>query len=713
MIKKQEDYFILETQNTSYIIHVLPTKQLEHFYYGEKIELSEHLFKEYPELGSFVTRIPQTDLQLETRCLEFSTFGTYDLRNPSLDLVFADGSHLCDFTYHDYEISQGVPRSSTPHFHGDSLECLQLILKDEKRGIKVILTYHVIFEYNVITKSITLYNESQDSITIESIMSSSIDFYDHQYDIGYLQGTWGKERTLYQEPLSYGIKQLASRRGASSHSYNPGIFLAKKGCSEYQGQVYGFNFVYSGNFLHHLEVDMHGSLRLQTGIHPQNFAISLLPNTHFQAPEVVMCFSNLGYHQMSEQFVQAIQHHFIKHPALFGKSPILLNNWEATYFDFNKDHLLALASKAAQVGVELFVLDDGWFGQRNNDSQGLGDWFVNEAKLAGGLEALIEGIHHQGLQFGLWFEPEMVNEDSDLYREHPDWIFSHPFYEPQVARNQYVLNCGKQAVQDHLIHTLSSLFERYPITYVKWDSNRNLSDVYDAHLPHHQQGALYHEHIQGIYRILDTLTSRFPHILFEGCSGGGGRFDLGMLYYMPQIWTSDNTDAIDRLSIQYGTSFFYPHQSMGAHISAIPNHQTHRITPLTTRSVVASAGTYGLELDLTRMSEEELHELAQAIATYKHQQPLLQQGSYYRCSDVHGLIVAWYIGTPQAGYLYIVQPKVVLHTKAIRLQLPFLQASTYLVNQQFVHGSYLRNHGIEIPLQYVDGASLTFAIQAC
>lgn len=712
MIQFENNRFTIQMKDSTYQFQILSSGHVEHVYFGAKVEGSGHSLKQYPQFASFVSNIYGTDLQLEARCMEFSTFGNPDLRTPSLDVYFEDGSNITQLLFESYTITKGKQKiKGTPSVFGDDLEVLEVILKDNNRKLKVILHYTVIADENTISKKVIVCNEDCKEVSLKQVNSSTIDFYDHDFTLGYLQGTWGKERRCREEVVGYGSKSIQSMRGASSHAYNPAFYLKREGANELHGEVYGFNFIYSGNFLNHLESDQFGKCRVQTGIHPQNFMIVLKENEDFHSPEVLITYSNQGLNKMSQQFHNVILDHLMT--SIYAKQtrPILMNNWEATYFNFTREKLVELATVGASLGIELFVLDDGWFGERHSDNSSLGDWVVNEEKMQGDLSLFVTQLQELGLQFGLWMEPEMINKDSKLYEAHPDWLLEHPSYESSPGRNQYILDCSLKDVQDYIIERISFYVEKYQLEYLKWDSNRNLTEVYSIHRNATAQGALYHEHMQGIYHILEEITTKHPRLLIEHCSGGGGRYDLGMLYYAPQIWCSDDSDAIERLSIQYGTSLFYPHISMGAHVSFGHNHQTGRTTDFQTRDAVASAGTYGYEIDFTKCDKEELLLMKEAIQSYKKKRELLQTNQYYRCSELDDNVVGWYQGTLDEGYLTCVQKRARVHKKAKRIKIPFLEQAWYLCNGEEIHGGWLINHGIELPYLNGDGQSIVFHIQ--
>ena len=496
------------------------------------------------------------------------------------------------------------------------------------------MLWYTAFEgLDAITRRVTVTNRGAAPCTVKRLFSASLDFPREGYDLVQLCGGWADERHVERRPLSRAVTCVQSGRGISSHEHNPFIALCSPEATEYSGDVYGFNLVYSGSFAAVAEVDNQPSVRVLMGLNPENFSWRLEPGERFETPEAVLVYSGEGFSAMSHTYHDLYRNHLCRGQWKNKSRPVLINNWEATYFDFNREKLLALAKEAADVGIELFVLDDGWFGHRDADDCSLGDWVVNTEKLGGSLADLAEDIHRLGMQFGLWFEPEMISPDSDLYRAHPDWCLHCGGRLRSTMRHQLVLDMSREDVVNYVIQAVSDILSSCPIDYVKWDMNRSLSEVGSALLPPERQGEVYHRYMLGVYRIMETLTSRFPHVLFEGCASGGGRFDPGILYYMPQIWTSDNTDAVERLKIQYGTSLAYPLSCMSAHVSTCPNHQVGRTTPLATRFHAALTGSFGYELDLCSMSPEEKEAVKAQIVEYHRYQEILTKGRFYRLLD--------------------------------------------------------------------------------
>lgn len=640
--------FHLKTSKTSYILKVLESGHVSHLYWGKRIESNnlDYLTREH-FLGSFLANTDNIyNFQLEATMQEYPGFGSVDLRSPAIEIQFEDGSTTTDFRYEGYNIIQGkAPLKGLPSTYVESeseAATLEIYLRDKLKNIKLILTYNVFEEFDAITKNVKIINESEEEVNILRALSANVDFAEDDFDFIQLSGSWGRERHIIRRKLRAGSQAVESRRGASSHGQNPFMALARKGTTDLNGEAYGFSLVYSGNFLANAEVDMYCNTRAQIGINPFDFKWLLEKGEEFQTPEAVLVYSPDGLNGMSQ-----IYHNLYGRRLCRGKyrdevRPVLINNWEATYFDFNETKIKELASEASKLGIELFVLDDGWFGVRNDDTSGLGDWFVNEDKVKGGLGKLATEINEMGLKFGLWFEPEMVSPNSELYKKHPDWCIHVPGRNRSEARNQLILDLSKEEVCDYIIEAVSNVLDSAPISYVKWDMNRNMTEVGSTNLCPKRQRETAHRYMLGLYRILEKITNKFPEILFESCSGGGGRFDPGMLYYMPQTWTSDDTDAIERLKIQFGTSMVYPNASMGCHVSAVPNHQVYRNTPLQTRGIAAMAGNFGYELNLLELTEEEKDEIKEQVVAYKEIREIVQFGDMYRLlSPFEKSEVAW------------------------------------------------------------------------
>ncbi|MGU8318290.1 alpha-galactosidase [Clostridium perfringens] len=642
--------FHLRTKNTSYVLKVMETGHLSHLYWGRKLKADnlEYFFRRRG-FGSFVADTDNiSGFQLELIPQECPTFGATDLRSPSLEFQYEDGTSATDLRYKSHRIYEGKQRlSGLPAVYVESEEeatSLEITLVDSLKNLEVILTYNVFENFDAITRSLKIVNNSDEKINIERVLSANVDFTNDEFDFIQLSGSWGRERHILRNPLRSGSQAIESRRGASSHAQNPFMTLCSKDANEEYGDVYGFSLVYSGNFLANVEVDMYRNARAQIGINPFDFKWLLESKEEFQAPEVVLVYSSKGLNGMSQIYHNLYRKRLCRGNYRDKVRPILINNWEATYFDFNEVKIKEIAKEASKLGIELFVLDDGWFGNRNDDKSSLGDWFVNEGKLKGGLSKLAKDINNMGLEFGLWFEPEMISPISKLYEKHPNWCIHIPGRTRSQARSQLILDLSRKEVCYYIIESISKILESANISYVKWDMNRNMTEVGSLGLTSERQRETAHRYILGLYRVMEEITSRFPNVLFESCSGGGGRFDPAMLYYMPQTWTSDDTDAIERLKIQFGTSMVYPPISMGCHVSAVPNHQANRTTPLETRGVSAMAGNFGYELDITKLSEKEKEELKEQISLYKEIRGTVQFGTLYRLkSPFNSNEVAWMI----------------------------------------------------------------------
>jgi len=640
--------FHLTTLSSSYLFQIGPWDRLIHLGWGPKLARWGGASAPRPGDRAFSANPDPTDrsLSLDNLPQEFPTAGGTDFRVPALRLRHADGAWQADLAYSAHRILPGKPPlSGLPCSYVevlDEADTLEVDLVDVPSGLMATLSYTAYRDRDVLVRSVRIHNGGSQAVDLFSVQSVSLDFDDDHFDLITMPGSWGRERTIDRRALHSGVQAAESRRGASSHHEHPFMALARSGTNEFQGEVYGIALVYSGNFSALAEVDQFHGVRLQLGINPEGFSWHLEPGASFQAPEVLLVRSDEGLGGMSRTFHKLLGQRVARGPWRDRERPVLINNWEATYFAFDTAKLLAIADEAAKIGIELFVLDDGWFGHRDDDRTSLGDWMVDKRKLPAGLEDLGSRLLDRGLTFGLWFEPEMVSVDSDLYRSHPDWCLHVPGRTRSEGRNQLVLDLGRSDVQEHLVEAISKVLREAPISYVKWDMNRHQTEAGSALLPFDRQGETQHGYILGLYSVLERITSAFPAILFESCSGGGGRFDAGMLFYMPQTWTSDNTDAICRLEIQYGTSLVYPPVSMGAHVSAVPNHIVQRITPLATRYRVARTGAFGYELDLTRLSQEEKDEMKRQVADFKADRRLLQFGDFYRLlSPFEGNFCAW------------------------------------------------------------------------
>ena len=573
---------------------------------------------------------------LDPRLLEYSAYGTGDYRDYCLHAVYEDGSHVTDLRFVSYEVKEGkyALEGLPAMYQGEEkAETLEITLRDEYKNLEVVLYYGVFEDLDVITRACKIINQSEEQVRLLRAYSMGLDFDNKDMDMLHFYGRHAMERKMERSPLQHGFQGVESRRGYSSHQQNPFVILCKQDANEEYGWCYGASFVYSGNFSIQAEVSQTDLTRLTVGIQDTQFEFHLDSGESFTAPEVILSFSENGLGQLSRNYHKAIRHNLCRGKYKTERRPVLINNWEATYFDFTPEKLVAIAKDAKELGIEMLVMDDGWFGKRDSDYSGLGDWFVNEKKLKGGLKNLVEEVNKAGMKFGIWFEPEMISEDSDLYRAHPDWALTVPGRSFTRARHQLVLDFSREDVRTYIFDRMCEILESANIEYVKWDANRHLTDVWSAKLPADRQGEVFHRYILGLYDFLEKLTQRFPNLLIEGCSGGGGRFDAGMMYYHPQIWCSDDTDAIERLEIQYGTSFGYPVSTVGSHVSVCPNHQTGRSVSMKTRGIVAMAGTFGYELDITKLSEDDKEIVKVQVEEFKKYYDLIQNGDYYRLTD--------------------------------------------------------------------------------
>ncbi len=638
-ITVKDKIFNLETENTLYQMKVDRFGVLNHLWYGEKTDCCMDYLLDYPDAG-FSGNIYEAENErtysLNTLPQEYSTSGVGDFRISAISVTHEDGSNALDLRVREYQIKKGkyeIPGLPAVYAKEDEAETLEITLKDTATEAEVILKYGVFEKEDIITRSVEVKNLGNTPIVINKVHSMCLDIPYGDWEWMHFYGRHTMERQAERVPVLHGISESSSSRGTSSHHQNPAVLLCEKDCTETNGHCIGAALMYSGGFQAQVEKDQLEQVRLVMGIHPDTFEWTLEAGEAFYTPEVILSCSTTGFAKLSQNFHHIIRNHVCRGTYQLSSRPVLINNWEATYFDFNEEKILNIARQASKLGIDMMVLDDGWFGKRDDDCSGLGDWFVNEKKLNGGLKALVEKINAMGMKFGLWFEPEMVSEDSDLYRNHPDWAIQIPGRKPMRSRYQLVLDMSNPEVVDYLYGVMSAILRENHIEYVKWDMNRSISDWYTATLSRGRQMEMPHRYVLGLYELLEKLTSEFPDVLFEGCSGGGGRFDAGMMYYCPQIWCSDDTDAHERTFIQYGTSFFYPTSTVGSHVSAVPNHQTGRITSIETRGVVAMAGSFGYELDLNQLSEEEKAVVAKQVTHYKEYQSLIYNGDYYRLAN--------------------------------------------------------------------------------
>jgi alpha-galactosidase len=632
--------FKLDTKNTSYMIGIVDEENfVGHIYYGKKL-IDEHLThlmrtQETPLVPSKNNR--ERLSFLDSFPMEYPTHGIGDFRSTALEVRNNHGHRACCLSYVSHTITSGKPKlDGLPATFGSAKECstLEICCEDRILGLQVILVYTAFANVDAITRSVRITNTSSESIALTKVLSASFDLEDRNFEMITLHGSWARERMIERRTIGHGTQGVSSIRGESSHQEHPFMAIVNKTTTEDYGEAYGINFVYSGNFAVLAERNQFDVIRVTMGINPIDFEWLLNSHETFTSPEVVMVYSSEGIGQMSRTFHDLYRNHLIRGEYRDKKRPILINNWEATYFNFTTEKLLDIARNASRLGIEMLVMDDGWFGKRNLDNCALGDWFVNEEKLPGGLKYLVDEVNQLGMKFGIWIEPEMISPDSELYRAHPDWAIQIPDRVAGLSREQYVLDLTRKEIRDYVYEMIHNILTSANIAYVKWDMNRPLADLGSYALDVKSQGELAHRYVLGLYELQERFVIEFPNILLENCSGGGARFDAGMLYYSPQIWSSDDTDAIERLKIQRGTALVYPLSAMGAHVSDCPNHTVGRNTPFMTRGYVALSGTFGYELDVTKISVEDQNKILEQCAMYHKYNDLVRTGDYYRIASV-------------------------------------------------------------------------------
>lgn len=655
---EKDKIFTLHTKDATYQMKVDEYGFLLHLYYGRRTDgCMDYLltFADRGFSGNPYDAGNDRTYSMDVLPQELPCQGTGDYRSPAVIVKNADGSYGCDFRYRGHRIEKGkyrIPGLPAVYAEKEEAETLEIDMEDPVTNVQMTLLYGVLPEFNIITRSACIKNAGVGKIYLEKAQAACLDFVSGEYDLISFYGRHAMERNTQRTPVSHGAQVIGSRRGTSSHQYNPMMILAGKETTEDAGNCYAMSFLYSGSFKGEAEKDQYNQTRALLGLPDELFSYPLEAGEVFYVPEVVMTYSNRGLAKLSQNLHICFRTHLCRGKYRDCVRPILLNSWEASYFDFNGESLCQLARQAADMGIEMLVMDDGWFGKRDDDNSGLGDWYVNEEKLGESLGSLIERINGLGLKFGIWFEPESVNEDSRLFHVHPDWVLRIPGRGPVRARNQLVLDFSRRDVVDCLFAEVCKILDQGNIEYIKWDMNRSLSDCYS--LAAEEQGRVMHDYVLGLYDFLERLVQRYPNILLEGCSGGGGRFDAGMLYYTPQIWCSDNTDALDRVRIQYGTSFGYPVSAVGSHVSAVPNHQTGRVTPLAARGITAMPGSFGYELDPAKLSEEEKQEVREQIRKYKQYADLIHKGLYYRLTNPFAEEVgAWEFLAPDASEILV------------------------------------------------------------
>lgn len=633
---EKQKVFKLDTQTTSYVMGIADGKYLGHIYYGKKMETTALAYLLRTQERPYVPSELMNDKLsfLDSYPMEYSFAGMGDFRESCIDIRTSCGQRGVELVYTSYKIYHGKEKlEGLPATWGDNCDTLDITLEDPVTGLKVVLSYSVFEDSDAVIRSVKVRNEGTQTLYIERIFSACLEMDDEDFEILSLPGAWARERHITRTPLRSGSFVTESIRGISSHADHPFLAALSKDCTQTNGEVYAMHLVYSSNFMAKAQRTQNDGLRMTIGIHPEHFCWKLETGAAFQAPESVLVYSDGGLGKMSHTLHDLYRNHLIRSSYKDKARPVLINNWEATYFDFDTDKLLSIAKEASRLGIEMLVMDDGWFGNRYDEYRSLGDWYVNEDKLKGGLKYLVDEVNKLGMKFGIWFEPEMISPESGLFEAHPDWALQLKGRTPSLARGQLVLDLSRPEVVDYVYESVSTILRSANIEYVKWDMNRALADVGSSYLPDDQQGELSHRHVLALYELQERLIQEFPNLLLENCTSGGGRFDPGMLYYSPQIWCSDDTDAIERLQIQEGTQLLYPLSAIGAHVSDCPNHITGRVTPFETRGIVALAGTFGYELDITAISEEDRNLVPGQIETYKKHAQLIRTGDYYRIAS--------------------------------------------------------------------------------
>ncbi len=709
---EKNQVFLIDTENTSYGIAVVDDRYVCHVYYGKKLADTDirYLLREDEAPLTPSVNKRETGAFFDYAHVEYPETGMGDYRESALCVRSMNGHRASELCYEGYEIVPGKPAlEGLPATWGKEEECttLKIFCRDALLGMKVTLLYSVFEGSDAICRSALIENEGEESFYIEKALSACIDMCDRDFEVMGLFGSWARERHIQRMPLGYGRQNISSFKGESSHQEHPFLALVTPETTQDCGEVYAMNFIYSGNFIAQAEKSQFDSVRMTMGIHPEGFTWKLEPGKTFTVPEVVMVYSAEGLGKMTRTFHDLYREHLIRSPYLHEKRPILINNWEATYFDFDEKKLLEIAKDASELGIEMLVMDDGWFGKRSFDDSSLGDWYVNEDKIKGGLNELVENVKKLGMKFGIWIEPEMISPDSELYRKHPDWAIQIPGRDITQSRAQYVLDFSREEVVDAVYEMIAEVLRSADISYVKWDMNRQLATLGSFALPSDRQGELSHRYMLGVYRMQERLITDFPQILLENCSGGGARFDAGMLYYSPQIWCSDDTDAIERLAIQEGTALVYPVSAMGAHVSVCPNHTVGRVTPFETRGDVALLGTFGYELDITKLSSEEKDLVKVQVEKYHKYNDLIREGDYYRLASVadNGYYDSWMIveKDQSRALLFYVQVMARANAKSRFIRLAGLDAGKhYVVEGKTYVGSTLMNAGVRISSEFGD-----------
>ena len=718
----EERIFTLNTDNTTYQMKVDKYGFVLHLYYGKKISGNMDYLLTYYDRG-FSGNPSDTGYDrtysMDALPQEYPVMGMGDYRNSAVVIRNADGSECCDLRYVSHEIKNGkYSLKGLPAVYAaeDEAQTLEILLEDPVSKVQVKLLYGVLEKEDIITRSAVITNGGEGRILVEKAASACLDFINGDYDFISFYGRHAMERNFQRTEIAHGSQMIGSRRGASSHQYNPAVIISGKDTTEDNGSCYGLVFVYSGNFMCEAEKDQYGQTRVVMGLQSDLFHYPLNKDESLIVPETILCYSAQGFGTLSKKYHTCIRKHICRGKYSNKPRPILINSWEASYFNFNGETIYKLAKDAAELGLDMVVMDDGWFGNREDDNSSLGDWQVNEEKLGCTLGELIQKINDIGIKFGIWIEPEMVSEKSSFYKEHQDWVMKIPKRQPVRGRNQLVLDFSREEVRAHVFKQICDMLDQGNVEYIKWDMNRSLADIYSMDK---EQGRVTYDYVLGVYDFLEKLTRRYPDILIEGCCGGGGRFDAGMLYYTPQIWGSDNTDALDRIKIQYGTSFFYPASTVGAHVSASPNHQTGRIISMHTKGVVAMAGTFGYELNPDVLTREEKEEIKEQIAYFKKNEALIRTGDYYRLSNpFKDEYAAWIFVSEYAdeALLNVVMLKMHGNMTVNYVKLKGLAADALYKDEETgrcYYGSALIEAGLPMPAEFLEYPAYQFRFVRC
>lgn len=722
---EEKKIFQLDTENTTYLIGLSPEGYVGHVYYGRRLKGEGRNYLLRMEEAPYTPSVNEREKSsfLDYFPMEYPTGGIGDYRESCLDVKGESGSIGCELLFKSYHLTKGKPGlSGLPASFGgtDQVETLELVCEDDILKLKVILSYSVFEKCDVITRNVRIENAGMQHLKLEKVYSACLDMDNKDFEMLTLTGSWARERCIQRGRIRYGKQMVSSLRGESGHQEHPFLALVTPDATQERGEVYAMNFVYSGNFLAQTELAQFGNVRMVMGIHPGYFSWNLKPEEVFQAPEVVLTYSAKGLGRMTRNFHDFYREHMIRSPYKYGKRPVLINNWEATYFDFDSEKLLDIAREAKKAGIEMLVMDDGWFGKRNFDDNSLGDWIVNEEKITSGLPDLVKKVNEIGLAFGIWFEPEMISPDSDLYRSHPEWAIQIAGRCPTQSRAQYVLDLSRPEVVDYAYKCVADILHSAPIAYVKWDMNRQLCDIGSSYLDADAQGELFHRYVLGVYEMQERLVREFPDLLLENCSGGGARFDPGMLYYSPQIWCSDDVDALERLRIQEGTALIYPLATMGAHVGDCPNHVVGRNTPFETRGHVALAGTFGYELDITKIDSTEREQIPEQVDMYHKYHYLVQEGDYYRIASwsLEKPYDCWEVAAKDGKEALVTFVQVLaqpnMHSRIIYLQ-GLIEDAEYMLEgtEETYRGEELMKCGYLVPSEKGDMKSYLYHFVCC